>query len=133
MSSPRFISDFQEFLSLVVRSGLVEQEFLNSSLAMYRTDDFSATNGYETVTAFANFLITHRILTYWQCEKLREGKYKGFFLEQYKMLDHLKSDHMYNYCLAKDTKDGTRVEIAVRHPDGWLNGKVEFEILRRLD
>ena len=33
-------------------------------------------------------LITAGLLTRWQCDKLLEGKHKGFFLGKYKLLGH---------------------------------------------
>ncbi len=45
--------------------------------------------------------------------KLFDGKWKGFFLDDYKMLDHAYTDDAYSYYLAEHVSTGRRVVLRV--------------------
>jgi serine/threonine-protein kinase len=53
------------------------------------------------------------LLTEWQCEKLMEGRHKGFFLGKYKLLDHLGTGGMSSVYLAEHVLMQRRVAIKV--------------------
>ena len=47
--------------------------------------------------------IEQGLLTRWQCDKLLEKKYKGFFLGKYKLLGHIGTGGMSSVYLAEHT------------------------------
>ena len=51
-----------------------------------------------------NGLQKQKIVTRWHCEKLLQGKYKGFFLGKYKLLGHIGSGGMSSVYLAEHMK-----------------------------
>ena len=58
-------------------------------------------------------LIDAGLLTKWQCDKLLEGRHKGFFLGKYKLLDHLGTGGMSSVYLAQHTLMRRNVAIKV--------------------
>jgi serine/threonine-protein kinase len=49
----------------------------------------------------ADYFIQAGLLTRWQCDQLLKGKYKGFFLGNYKLVDHLGTGGMSTVYLAE--------------------------------
>ncbi|MEE8452022.1 MAG: serine/threonine-protein kinase [Thermoguttaceae bacterium] len=104
------------FLDLLRRSGLVEKDQLAGALlelkqeAGGRLADNAGTNNADTV---AERLVDAGLLTRWQCDKLGEGRHKGFFLGKYKLLDHLGTGGMSSVYLAEHVLMQRRVAIKV--------------------
>jgi serine/threonine protein kinase len=99
------------FLDLVRKSGLVEGEALGRLLAEQKS-----TAGDDTLTEadfVAKKLIDASLLTRWQCDRLLEGRHKGFFLKKYKLLDLLGTGGMSSVYLAEHTLMQRRVAIKI--------------------
>lgn len=97
------------FLDLVRRSGLVEKDRLDRALA----ESGNAGDADAEADAVAQRLIDAGLVTRWQCDKLLEGRHKGFFLGKYKLLDRLGSGGMSTVYLAEHTLMQRRVAIKV--------------------
>jgi hypothetical protein len=132
MSKIRLIENIDEFTSLLERSGLLTRDQL-SALASKFPLEYVAVKTRNTATALCAFLVDTGSLTYWQCGKLRTGKYKGFFLEVYLLLDYLWHDDEFNYYLARDTRSNKRVELAIRHPKKDTSTSIEFHVENEFD
>jgi serine/threonine protein kinase len=98
------------FLELVRRSLLVDRDRLERLLAQPAADGQGLPSDSESMAAH---LVEHGILTRWQADRILEGKYKGFFLKKYKLLDHLGSGGMSNVYLAEHVLMHRRVAIKV--------------------
>lgn len=100
-----------EFVDYAQRSQIARKENLHASLKILS----AAHNGKlpRDVDTVAQHLIDSGILTHWQSNKLKEGKYRGFFLGKYKLLGHLGSGGMSTVYLAEHTKMHRRVAIKV--------------------
>ena len=98
------------FLDLVRRSGLVEKDRLDALLKSIEQTDGRPISEADSV---AEKLIDADLLTRWQCEKLIEGRHKGFFLGKYKLLDHLGTGGMSSVYLAEHVLMQRRVAIKV--------------------
>lgn len=88
-----------KLIELIKRSGLVEDERLAPVLA-----DFEARRGraaLDDARQVADALIEAGLLTSWQTDKLLEGRHKGFFLGNYRLLRHLGSGGMSAVYLAE--------------------------------
>jgi serine/threonine-protein kinase len=92
-----------DFLALVKRSGLVEEQVLSLIFPAQLGGDV------QDVRAISNALVNSGLITDWQATKLLAGKYKGFMLGKYKLLSHLRADTQ-RY-LAEDTTTKARVVI----------------------
>jgi len=99
------------FLDLVRRSGLIEPDQLAGALRELKAQ----TDGKLPAEAdpIAEKLIDAGLLTRWQCEKLMEGRHKGFFLKKYKLLDHLGTGGMSTVYLAEHVLMQRRVAIKI--------------------
>lgn len=111
------IVEADTFLDLVERSGLVDKDRLaaiRSALAEKPPAAPAAGDSSACDTrAIASRLIAEGVLTRWQAEKLAEGRHKGFFLGNYKLLDHLGTGGMSSVYLAEHVLMGHRVAIKV--------------------
>ncbi len=99
------------FLDLVRRSGLIDEDQLQALLA--GLEQRAGSEALSDADAVAGRLIQSRVLTPWQCQKLREGRYRGFFLGRYKLLDHLGTGGMSSVFLAEHVLMQRRVAIKV--------------------
>ncbi|HEX5102454.1 MAG TPA: serine/threonine-protein kinase [Pirellulaceae bacterium] len=98
------VASTDEFVSLVKRSGLITDDQLQSFLARSVLPP-------EDPLAMAGALSDAGLVTPWQREKLLEGRFKGFFLGKYKVLDQLGAGAMGNVFLAEHRVMRHRVAI----------------------
>ena len=99
------------FLDLLRRSGLVEKDQLHAVLL--RLKDQSGGEPITEADAVAGRLVQSGLITRWQADKLLDGRYKGFFLGKYKLLDHLGTGGMSSVYLAEHVLMQRRVAIKV--------------------
>ena len=93
-----------QFVELVKRSGLVDDERLNQALSGI---DGSVSDSGIIASAFTKA----GLLTEWQSEKLLQGKHKGFYLGKYKLLNHIGTGGMGSVYLAEHMVMRHRVAI----------------------
>ena len=94
----------EQFVDLVKRSGLVDDERLNQALS--GVDDSVKDSGI-----IASNLTKAGLLTEWQSEKLLQGRHKGFYLGKYKLLNHIGTGGMGTVYLAEHQVMRHRVAI----------------------
>ncbi|HET6879292.1 MAG TPA: serine/threonine-protein kinase [Pirellulales bacterium] len=99
------------FVDFVRRSDLVEKEQLAQSLAQLA--DRLGKGALDDPSTVSRHLQEAGLLTQWQCDKLLEGRHKGFFLGKYKLLDHLGTGGMSAVYLAEHIHMHRRVAIKV--------------------
>ncbi|MCY2991393.1 MAG: protein kinase [Planctomycetota bacterium] len=90
-----------DFVDIVRRSKLVDDDQLSHALTKYREEHGGDLLG--EAKDMAQYLIVAGLLTQWHCDKLLDGKYKGFFLGKYKLLGHLGTGGMSSVYLAEHT------------------------------
>src|SRR5882672_4825097 len=93
-----------QFVDLVKRSGLVDNERLNEALS--GVDQSVKDSGI-----VASCLTKAGLLTEWQSEKLLQGRHKGFHLGKYKLLNHIGTGGMGSVYLAEHVVMRHRVAI----------------------
>ncbi len=93
-----------QFVDLVKRSGLVDDQQLNEALSFV---DESVKDSGIIASAFTKA----GLLTEWQSEKLLQGKHKGFYLGKYKLLNHIGTGGMGAVYLAEHMVMRHRVAI----------------------
>ena len=89
----------QNFIDLVKRSQLIEEEQLEKFLAKLRAKNKGVLP--ESQEEIAQALIEAELLTEWQAEKLLSGKHRGFILGKYKLLRMLGKGGMSSVYLAE--------------------------------
>ena len=97
-----------EFLKIVAKSGIVDAKKLTAIDKQVR----KSANTIST-EKLIDRMIHAGLLTEWQTDKLRKGRYKGFFLGKYKMLSHLGTGGMSTVYLAQQMLTGQRRAIKV--------------------
>ena len=112
MSAP-WSTDVDQFLALVLASGLVDQADLREACSDFQADRRKAS----ALDALCRHLLSKETLTQWQCEKLRKGKWKGFFLHDYCLMGHLSVADKTSTYLARETGTGKLVAITITAPD----------------
>src|SRR5690348_5743269 len=99
----------ESFLSIVERSGLVDQQRFQKLLS-----DFDAAGGNRSdPLALAEHLIAKNAVTRWQADKLRLGKHEGFILGKYRLLSLLGRGGMSSVYRAEHTLMRRRCAIKV--------------------
>jgi len=100
-----------QFLDLLRRSGLVEADRLEQALAEYEAN--REPGAAVDLPALCEHLKQASLVTTWQCDKLLEGRYKGFELGKYRLLGHIGSGGMSTVYLAEHLLMRRRVAIKV--------------------
>jgi serine/threonine protein kinase len=103
------LSSNESFLELVQKSGVVEPNRLTTYL-----DGLRATNGYVADPGkLAGLMVRDAILTNFQAEQLLAGKWRGFHVGKYKVLERLGSGGMGTVYLAEHKFMKRRVALKV--------------------
>jgi len=105
------MSSVSQFIDILRRSGLVESAKLDEVLADIESE-FNMEQ-LEDPAFIADQFVRRYILTSWQSRQLLKGRYKGFFLRQYKILGHLGSGGMSSVYLAEHVLMQRRVAVKV--------------------
>ena len=118
-----------QFLALVERSRLLEPGQLAQIVLPWKSQQ--SPNEPDDAGPLAEHLIRAGLLTRWQCQKLFEGRHRGFLLGRYKLLDHLGSGGMSSVYLAEHLLMQRRVAIKVlpqnRAADSSFLARFHFE------
>lgn len=92
----------EKLIELVEKSQLVTPEALQQALSKIRAEHDGVLPS--DPVALAKALQKQKVVTRWHCEKLLQGKYKGFFLGNHKLLGHIGSGGMSSVYLAEHMK-----------------------------
>jgi hypothetical protein len=113
MAEARWPKDFGAFSELLLASGLVNESVLRTLTNDFRAQVARQKLPDESLTTFNSYLVGSGFLTCWQCGMLREGRYKGFFLDEFKLLDCFGPDDKVTRFLAVHGLTSQRVVLAV--------------------
>lgn len=116
------------FLDLLRRSELVDRDQLDRVLLAIKEEAHG--EPVQDTDLLASRLVEGNLLTRWQADRLLEGRYKGFFLEKYKLLGHLGTGGMSMVYLAEHVLMHRRVAIKVL-PKGRVNNTSYLARFRR--
>lgn len=97
----------ESFLALLNKSGLLPGEKIAAAIDTLRLGDDPPAK--ELARAF----VRGGLLTRFQAERLLEGRYRGFFIDRYKVLEILGAGGMACLYLAEDMQSGDRVALKV--------------------
>jgi hypothetical protein len=116
-----------EFAVLLVKSGLYAEAEAPEMIQRFRE---LQPPWPDTAASFGDFLVNHSAITGWQCAKLLAGRHKGYFLDDYVLLDKLGHDDEFAYYRARDVRDGSIVKL-VNTPMARAKGpNIEYTVER---
>src|SRR5262245_12214110 len=98
-----------EFLEMLHKSGVVEAARLDAAIAALRAGNSLPGNPQ----ALADLFIRDGLVTRFQVQNFLQGKYLGFVLGNYRILDLLGSGGMSAVYLCEDFKVGKRLALKV--------------------
>ncbi len=99
----------ESFLTGVKQSGLADPEAIETLIKILRGEGIDIGNS----AALAIAMIDKGTITPWQSEKLLQGKFKGFILGRYKLLNLLGKGEMSSIYLAEHTRMKRKCAIKV--------------------
>ena len=99
----------ESFLTGVKQSGLTDPESVDTLIKALRGEGVDIGNA----TTIAAAMIAKGAITPWQSEKLLQGKFKGFILGRYKLLNLLGKGEMSSIYLAEHTRMKRKCAIKV--------------------
>ena len=116
------VATVEEFADLLIKSRLVSQSQCETLTASYRKEYVTSAITGDSITSWSAYLVKNGALTCWQCSKIRQRQYKGFFLDKFKIMDyHGHSDDQGIYLAQNmDSKQIVRLSIedAIKRKDG---------------
>lgn len=128
--------EVDNYLNCLQKSGLVTKEQLQQMLAKIIHEHPGRTIDPEFL---AECFEKSQYVTSWHNDKLLKGKYKGFFLGNYKLLGHIAAGGMSNIYLAEHLQMRRRVAIKVLPPTLVKNSShlsrfyIESRVIASLD
>jgi serine/threonine-protein kinase len=94
-----------QFLDLLRRSQLTDEDRVRGIL-----------NLFDDAEQLATTMVKEGVLTEWQAEKLLAGKWKGFFLDDYTLLRHLRKTAISVEYVAEHTLMKHKVVLTIAPP-----------------
>ncbi len=129
--APKVPATADEFAKLLASSGIATNHDAASWLELFRTQRRSMGVAKNGVEEFCGFLISEGHVTGWQCEKLKAGKWKGFFFEdRYLLLEQVgkggdDTESYYSSYRARDAKTNGLACLVIR-PLNYTDGRFEY-------
>ncbi|MCA9235389.1 MAG: hypothetical protein KDA44_07945 [Planctomycetales bacterium] len=103
----------ERFLDSAIKSGLLSGGVLATALVAGARESSSDCNCDTFFAAVKNRLIDDCQMTTWQADKLECGKWRGFFVDDYVLLEHVVSDNDSMTYSAKHIGDGRPYHLSV--------------------
>ena len=100
----------KNLLKLLEKSKLCDREAIKAALVGLPEKAAGKSIGKDLLI---EHLIENGIITQWHADKLKNGKYKGFFLDKYKLLGHLGTGGMSSVYLAESKSTSQKRAIKV--------------------
>ncbi|HEY3395695.1 MAG TPA: hypothetical protein VGK58_23535 [Lacipirellulaceae bacterium] len=114
-----------KFLALALTSRIVGLNTLTAACADFSTNRLNA----GALDELCSHLIAKQVLTEWQCEKLRLGRWKGYLIDDYCLLNELDGTNTAKRYLAKELSTGRQVAFVFTprafRPDGQVDYRIE--------
>lgn len=124
MAAPQLAGDF---LELLIRSKLIPPQRLSAAQQHLAAQHLASGQPHE----IAKELVRQGYLTRYQSERLLAGQHRGFFYDDYKLLEILGAGGMGRLYIAEDTKTGQRVALKLlyehRQDDPGVRARFDLE------
>ena len=115
----------KKFVKLLTLSKILSEQQIVELLSRFEEERKEIRNQDDVTDQFCRFLISTKSVTEWQCNKLKEGKWKGCYLDDYLRLEPIGKDK--TTYKARDTRDGSFVVLVIK-PVNLTGGKLEYRV-----
>jgi|SRR3972149_5778320 len=115
MPSDPWSTEIDKFLAVVLASRLINFKKLKAACCEFGHKEGSNWKQND-LAALCEHLVTSNRLTLWQCKMLLKGQYKGFFLDEYKLLDYIGRDETDEIYLAEERSAKRQVRLRITPP-----------------
>ena len=105
-------ASLERFICFLRLSQLCTEQQLGDLVSKFESERRNIANG-DAVAQFCSFLVDTNAVTAWQCEKLKMGKWKGFYLDDYVLLEQVGKDRTTVSYSARDIRDGLSVCLVI--------------------
>ena len=79
----------EHFIGLLRQSEICTEQQVGELISKFANERREVTSDDDGVAQFCRFLVATNAVTTWQCDKLKKGKWKGFHLDDYLMLESI--------------------------------------------
>ena len=107
-------SETDKFVVTLLKSGLLDKLCVLDARRAVKAKTESSTE----LENLCSHLVSNGLITQWQCDKLRVGKHRGFFVDEYKIVDHIGKDYVSTTYMAVNIKSGERIGLRFT----WFGG-----------
>jgi hypothetical protein len=114
------------FVTLLTNSRLLTKPDADQAAAAFQ-ESCRSLSKEPSVQTLCDFLVATNRVTRWQCDNLCAGRWKGFFLDDYLLLEHVGRDNVSTSYKARDLRDGNIVRMVVR-PLNKTEGRLDYRI-----
>ncbi len=115
MPSDPWSTEIDKFLALVLASKLISFKNLREACRGFGHKDGAKWDDND-FAALCEYLVTSKRLTLWQCKMLLNGQYRGFYLDEYELLDYVGSEETEKIYLAEDRTTKRHLRLRVTPP-----------------
>jgi hypothetical protein len=123
-NAPKNIDDFVQFLS---RSEVTTAQQAIEYVAQFNAEHPEAIKAQKALDKFCDYLICTGLVTAWQCKKLRLGRWKGFYMDNYLLLEQVPYDQVNLAYKARDSTTGDVVCVVIP-PHKYTGGPIPFDV-----
>jgi hypothetical protein len=118
----------KHFLCLLRKSQLCTEQQIDQLVSSFERERGDAASG-DVVAQFCDFLVGANAVTAWQCDKLKAGKFRGFYLDNYVRLEESGKGADYTSYKSRDTRNGNIVNLVIRpRPVDQTGGQIEYRV-----
>ena len=117
-----------QFITLLTNSRLLAEHEVQHIAGLFQ-QQCQKLNITATLDALCRLLIATERLTGWQCDKLRMGKWKGFFLDDYMLLEQSGKGADFSSYKSRNVRSGRIVNLMIK-PVNQTGGRIEYRVER---
>ena len=103
----------ERFICFLRLSQICSEQQVQELLGTFENQRQEILSDEDGLAQFCSTLVSANAATEWQCNKLKVGKWKGFYLDDYLLLEQVGKDYEYAYYRARDIRDGSIVRLVV--------------------
>ena len=118
------------FIDLLRQSKICSDSQVDELIDTFESERREIANDDDGIAQFCDILKSKNAATEWQCSKLRVGKWKGFHLDDYLLLEQDGKGNDYSSYRSRDIRDGSIVRVIVTPTNLSKGPNIEYRVER---